>query len=439
MKSIREIASALHELNFNKQNGIICPSPVHGGSIPASEYCYTDLKPVGDMREHDYTENGFSICRECRDIKPLLNQGGDNFRFTNITHGTHTMDFLLAHGKTEKDIEAWSKMPVLFVMENPGPYTKSCREVKIDGETRYPCTWWYWINGQGRKRYKKCKFIYPDWFAKDGYGFLVYSIINSFKIANGYVTNLVKCGIGCEDKKFKTINFYNPKIVDCCVERYLLKEAEILRGEREKVIVFAFGRNVYDKLCKSLNKENKDIYQIVMLPHPSGQSGISDEHRKYVTVGKIMNALLINGFYAEGEKPNFEDILLNDREDNTIEKLLLEFGRENGIDFVKDANYEKGVYGYTVKYSNGMYRLEIWYGLNDGEKVESNSKFNMMWCGYDFSSDEISLYINKKGAPKHCNLLVIERHADYKLFTTMMHFLKEKMDIDESDITIKDS
>lgn len=137
---------------------------------------------------------------------------------------------------------------------------------------------------------------------------MVYSAIRTFKIANAYVTNMVKCG-KCNDKKgYLTTDEYDASDINNCIEKILVKEIDAVRGEdpEQSVILFAFGDRVYDKLKDKKNCFGKcNIYK---LPHPA--SRLQNSYRKYVLFGQIYSALLENNFYEKNaDMPNITDYL----------------------------------------------------------------------------------------------------------------------------------
>lgn len=315
-RNLQTIQRALHEINFG-EHGLVQPL---GAQTDAKAYCFKKLNEPDPRRDekgkwkkrcHTYPDTP-CYCTRCNAVEPLVNEGSADkqYQFTSITHGTHTLDFLDAHEGV--DIGNWSTKPVLFLFENPGAansgnfgkdgYHKPS-ELPPRGE-RLPCKWWYWINGQD-----ECTsddFLYPNWFVQKEYGWMVCSAIHTFKMANAYVTNMVKCGIGSTLKEYVTIESYNTQIVDNCFE-HLKAEVSALRGTcDEEVTVFAFGKHVYGMLKD--REEALAPCKIHLLPHPANR--LANDYRKYVLLGKIMGGLLQADFYEGGvARPDLEALL----------------------------------------------------------------------------------------------------------------------------------
>lgn len=449
MSDIEEIAKNLHRLNFNPQDGILCPSKVLSGKISAENYSFNNIEEniVFGKPAHVF-DGGCNYCKECvKDYadKLLYNETDTledksaKYRFTSITHGAHTWDFLQAHDKCA-EVKDWSTQPVLFVMENPGPYDD---KGYYKTENRYLARWWYWINGQGLKENRKYKFKYPEWFVQKEYGWMIYSVINTFKIANAYVTNMVKCGIGSDNCKYKTTDYYNQKIVNKCVERYLCKELEFLRGENQQttVIVFAFGQNTYYTLCEKLKDKNCEIY---LLPHPANR--LANDYRKYVLFGKIARALKLNHFYEGVKEIDYMSILTSDVEavpDLKIKSSDLEPAIENIKETVIREKYEslqsfveslKGIkrcnqyYCKTVSYiieetTGGIVsNLTFMYKAPKGDMLE-DGEHKVIWVKYCFSEDCIDTWVGKNNSADE--LIDRETAETFALYRLMKFIIKK--------------
>lgn len=156
----------------------------------------------------------------------------------------------------------------MFVMENPSKDYKIYEKIEKNenGKKYYkrPSKKWYWVHCEQEL------LDFPNNFKGGKYGKLIASVILTFKLKNAYITNLVKCGLNLENgDKFKGTSFYNSECIENCYHKFLKKEIE----EVAPKVIFAFGRNTYEWLCK-LNTEIK----IVMLPHPARrQGGFTDE------------------------------------------------------------------------------------------------------------------------------------------------------------------
>ncbi len=348
---LEAIVKNLHSLNFGK-DGLIEFAP--------DEKDY-NFKHFIEEEKGTHDNKKITVCRKC-DGCELVQEDGTKCVFTRITHGTHTLDFLDAHGVDHDTVAAWSQKPVLFVMENPGA---------VDGgdlplyKGKYISKSWYWVMGQCGEPNEK--FFYPQYFVQKEYGWMIYSAIRTFHMANAYVTNMVKCGMKNDQKNYLTTDEYpndgngNDYIAKDCIENFLKRELNLLReGKRdEKVIVFAFGERTYYRLAKELDGENISLY---LLPHPANR--LANDYRKYVLFGKILRALLQNYFYEGIEKPDFEAILAADTYEEPKESreeacIALLKGIERNI--VKSKEYNEAI-GYEithVKSVNGVASDEL--------------------------------------------------------------------------------
>lgn len=334
---LEAIVKNLHSLNFGK-DGLIEFAP--------DEKNY-NFKHFIEEEKGTHDNKKITVCRKC-DGCELVQEDGTKCVFTRITHGTHTLDFLDAHGVDHDTVAAWSQKPVLFVMENPGA---------VDGgdlplyKGKYISKSWYWVMGQCGE--PNDKFIYPRFFVRKEYGWMIYSVIRTFRMANAYVTNAVKCGMKNDEKSYLTTDKYPDGIAQKCVENYLKRELDCLRGgnKDEKVIVFAFGIRAYS-CVKNLLGVNP-----ILLPHPSPKNHLSDENRQYVMFGKILRTLLKNHFYEGVEtKPNFEEILINDIDiepEESREEACIAILKEIERDVVKSKKYNEAI-GYEITHVKGV-------------------------------------------------------------------------------------
>ena len=283
------IVKKLHQINFDKNKGILHMENFN------DDYRYSEdfLDRDGEILVHKKECTG--NCNFCKE------------NFSSVTHGTHTLDFLMAHG-IEKPEENWSDKPVVFVFENPASVQKDKDSFYLANDhPSYPKKW-YWINNQSRTN--NDNFIYPNYFKSKEYGWMVYSAIRTFKIANAYVTNMVKCGKSNDKKSYLTTDEYDPSVIDKCIENILIEEIDAVRGgdPEQSVILFAFGNRVYDKLKEKENCLGK--CRIYKLPHPALR--LQDNYRKFVLFGQIYSALLENNFYEKNAAmPNITELLIS--------------------------------------------------------------------------------------------------------------------------------
>ena len=426
MDKLDEIQKALHKINFDANDGILCPEPVRCGEVTAEEYCFEKLIQGNGKREHVFSAGFKPYCTECDKLTGDVLQDDKGGMFTNITHGAHTLDFLDAHNIAHNAVQKWSKKPVLFVMENPGSYeSENYGSPKLPPEkgTRYPCKWWYWINGQDSRNNED--FKYPNWFTQKEYGWMIYSVINTFQIANAYITNMVKCGACNGKSKFVTTNKYNPEIIEKCLSKHLAREISALRGgdNNQLVTVFAFGQRVYDTLKD--NAEKLGECKIYLLPHPANH--LANDYRKYVLFGKILRGLLQTDFYDDVTMPDFCDILKRDEEQNKPFELnidlLLKYLKDyklDDIDLEKSAEYAQGKIAYRVRLDKSSV-LQVIFKYSDTTQTD----YTVSWASYYPETGAIWLYRGKNKKAKSANLFVENGHEDYIVFRSLRKFAED--------------
>ena len=343
---LEAIVKNLHSLNFGKDELI---------EFAPDEKDY-NFKRFIEEEKGTHGNKKITVCRKCGGCD-LVQEDGTRCVFTRITHGTHTLDFLDAHGVDHDTVVAWSQKPVLFVMENPGAVDGG--DLQLDCG-RYISGRWYWVMGQYGE--PNGKFFYPQYFVQKEYGWMIYSVIRTFKMANAYVTNMVKCGMVSEEEKSKknylTTDEYPNGIAQKCVENYLKREINCLRGENkgENVIAFAFGERTYYHLKEALKDDLKSgKISLYLLPHPANR--LANDYRKYVLFGKISRALLQNHFYdGVKEKPDFEAILAADTYEEpkeSREEACIALLKEIERDIVKSKEYKEAI-GYEITHVKGV-------------------------------------------------------------------------------------
>lgn len=434
MENLVKIQKALHEINFAKDTGILFPLT---DQTTAENYQFTDLKlnEKTKKREHSFDLDSCPYCTKCDEISPVLQDENDTklkSRFTNITHGTHTLDFLKAH-KDHEDISSWSTKPVMFVMDNPGSYDSGIynyndtvkNNLLADGK-KWPSKWWYWINGQDTNNYTNEDFKYPNWFQQKEYGWMIYSVINTFQIANAYVTNMVKCGACNKEKTYVTTDRYNTKIVEKCISTHLVREINALRGVNceQCVTIFAFGQNVYDTLTQYENKFGN--VRIYLLPHPANR--LANDYRKYVLLGKILRGLLQTNFYENVTMPDFYEILKRDEETNKssiLTKKLLQTDLEDylskqnkaDIEFKQSSNYKDKQITYQIREDDAS-GLQVIFRYSS----DNNDNYKVSWACYYPETSEIQLYRGKNKKAKSSQLFVDDNHEDYIVYQELRQF-----------------
>jgi len=235
-------------------------------------------------------------CTSCEELKCNVSPKDASFKLCNISHGAHSRDFINAVD-SNMDISKWHTSGVVFVMESPsrdyGIYETT--EITKKGQlyNKRPSKQWYWVHN-------KCDYVeYPIHFKGRKYGELVRSVIFTFKLANAYLTNLIKCGMNDSSGDiFKGLVYFDPKCIQNCYNLYLSKEIELMNPK----VIFTFGTNVYNQLSCRLKDSS---IKLVGLPHPAGQrSGFKDEYYNVLYFCMIAKWLCRTGviepkFYTE--------------------------------------------------------------------------------------------------------------------------------------------
>ena len=199
------------------------------------------IQNVSSYSFEEYRKNGYEhapingYCLSCEEQGFNTAKGDINYKLTNISHGSHSTDFFLAL-KRHQDTSNWHQEPILFVYETPSLDYGIYKEVPFKGFNKRPAKDWYWIHDD------LDLVSYPDRFCGGEYGGFVLSAIQTFRLANVYMTNLVKCGLNNDKKEFKGLAFYQDKCIKNCYDSFLRKEIDIIKPE----IIFAVGTAVED-------------------------------------------------------------------------------------------------------------------------------------------------------------------------------------------------
>lgn len=231
----------------------------------------------------EYRRNGYEhtpiigYCTSCEEKGCSTAKDDDSFRLTHISHGAHSNDFFSAL-KTPPDVETWHQQPILFMYETPSLDYRIYREVAYSGHKKHPSKDWYWIHEDQEP------ISYPVGFRGGEYGRFVLSAITTFRLANVYITNLVKCGLNNDEGYFKCLSSYREKTISHCYANFLEKEISILKPE----IIFAVGSAVEEWMKRFV----KDRYHVQQLPHPAGRRrGFRDDHYRAVYFWIVVEAL----------------------------------------------------------------------------------------------------------------------------------------------------
>ena len=304
---IRKIVNKLHEINFNK---II-------------KYDDFDVdKPDSftfDAKQERFKEHAKGYCEICES-----KCDDEYFKLNNISHGSHTIDFLHSFEFNDENIESlindkeWTDEPVLFLMENPsldrGNYDYISSDESKTGKR--PVANWYWIHGSKKREFDKRYYEDDTYFVQSEYGNLVAALIYQYKLSNAYLTNLVKCGISdarIDEKgvfvetKYKNLSDYPSQYIKNCAENILLEEIKALcssnDGKLKPLRVFAFGDRPYYYIREILRSYGKNIglkFQIYQLPHPASRE--KNYYRKFILKGAIYESLNNNNFVDSSEQ-----------------------------------------------------------------------------------------------------------------------------------------
>lgn len=254
----------LRKLNFDKLISLGVPD--------ITTYTYDEYKNNG----YEHTPiNGY--CISCEEKGCNISKDDDSYKLTNISHGAHSSDFFRAL-KVIQDISTWHHDPILFVYETPSLDYGIYKDVTYKGYKKRPSKDWYWIHDD--QEY----VAYPERFWGGEYGGFVLSAIQTFKLANVYMTNLVKCGLNNEEGKFKGLSSYTDETITNCFSEFLESEISILRPK----VIFAVGSAVEDWVTWFV----KEKYYVQQLPHPAGRRrGFRDEHYKAIYFWVLTRAL----------------------------------------------------------------------------------------------------------------------------------------------------
>jgi hypothetical protein len=271
------------------------------------ELNFRDLISVGvtdiDAYTFDkYRQNGFEhkpidgYCTACEEKGFNISKDDESYQLTNISHGAHTSDFLLAL-KDKIDISGWHQQPVMFVYETPSKDYRVFKEVSYKGFNKHPSKDWYWIHTDQEP------VSYPEKFKGGVYGEFVLSALMTFRLANAYITNLVKCGMNDKQDNFKGLLSFKNECISECYSRFLEKEIGVLKP----VIIFAVGSAVEGQVKSFV----KDTIYVQQLPHPAGrQRGFRDEYYKVLYFWLVVRGLHKTGVIQTDEAGKLATLFL---------------------------------------------------------------------------------------------------------------------------------
>ena len=305
-ENIKEIVNRIHAINFDKNSGIIRYDDFDESNPDAFKF---------DAIQARFKEHAVGYCELCdrSESYAFREDNNDLFKLNNISHGTHSFDFLHAFGLSDEQIfdlienEKWNDDPVLFLMENPsigtidGDYRTYNYTKTYGSEGKLPAANWYWIHGSLKTNYDLGRYYDDTFFIQTEYGNMVAALIKQFKLGNAYLTNTVKCGISdariengeFKETKYKNLDEYTRLCKCTCIEHILIKEIEELcRSENglKPIRIFAFGERPYwimSDILRNYEKLNID-YKIYQLPHPASRE--KNTYRKYILKGALEEA-----------------------------------------------------------------------------------------------------------------------------------------------------
>jgi len=283
---------ALRKLNFQKILKF-------NHEIDVESYDYLRYK------ENNYQHQKISgYCIACEELGCSHSSEDNNYKLTNISHGTHSSDIF--QSLFEKiDISNWYQDPIMFVFESPSLDYGIFQDLEFNGVKKRPSKLWYWIHQD------QSIVTYPDKFRGMEYGAFVLSAILTFKIANAYITNLIKCGMNNSEGKYKGLNSYKQETIEKCYDQILSEEIEIHNPK----VIFAFGSNVERQLIRLTG--NKRLIQ--QLPHPAGQQrGFRNEHYKAIFFWNIIAAMHKVGIISTEDGCEFARIFLEKYDNSAV-------------------------------------------------------------------------------------------------------------------------
>lgn len=411
INNTKECVKALHKVNFDRETGIIKHNNFLIDDFSFNK-SYDGNK--GKFEEDDI----IGYCDECKNFnKPDSNKLSEeekttkgNCKLCNISHGSHTFDFLEALNMKPEDelIKGWSEKPVLFLMENPSKDYKIYDYVNNDYDGKRPAKQWYWIHNYYDEEYKRKITETDDFLVMSRYGEMVASLIYKFKLGNAYLTNIVKCGMSdtkyidgsekIEENTFLGTYFYQTECIKKCVKKKLTSEISALCMNRKELIVFAFGDDVYWYVkdyfqnCEEF-KNLKIAVRLYQLPHPAGR--MKNEYRPYVLRGIVDDALSSNkNLINPGIKVDIVKNLLNQlpnkglkiREGNQSGSSLTYKILENDSIFT-DEKYLKELRIRNIKIDNANYGAG--YNFNTDEFWAWDYDENILLNFSDFNYNEL--------------------------------------------------
>lgn len=307
-----ENVKELHKFNFTE---VI----KHKGYSEKDEP-YSILNASDRPEEGNYSFDILDCCHECEYYKSdnEINKPDENklkkekkteeykdYKLCYVSHGSHSIDFLRASGLNDNKITEefennnWNDTPVLFLMENPSKDDENNPFYKKVGveNSKYPTNTWYWIHNKKRPIIDM-QSDFESYLKQGYYGEMVYALVCKYKLANAYLTNVIKCGMnkrttkkdGSFEDGYIGTWWYHDDCKRTCINSILNQEIVKLTKGYDKLVVFAFGNNAYWLANDYFRTHDLDVtVRLFKLPHPAGR--LSNDYRRYVLKGIISDAL----------------------------------------------------------------------------------------------------------------------------------------------------
>jgi len=245
----------------------------------------------------EYKNNGYKhpcingYCVSCEEKGCNHAKDDPSYKLTNISHGAHSSDFFQALNEAQ-DVSNWHKEPIIFVYETPSLDYGIYKEVSYNGYNKHPSKDWYWIHNNRS---------YPEEFKRQ-YSEFVLNAMRTFKLANVYMTNLVKCGLNNAEGQFKGLDHFKYETIENCFSSFLKQEISILKPK----IIFAMG----SKVEYWVNHFIQDAYCVQQLPHPATRF-IRNDHIKVIYFWGVARALHKAGIINTDEVCELAKLYLN--------------------------------------------------------------------------------------------------------------------------------
>lgn len=251
----------LRELNFSKLINLDFP---HIESYTFSDYRYNHY-------EHYPIK---SYCISCEKKNWHRSVDDRSFQLSYLSHGAHSADFIESLNPPLESLNDWHDEAVMFIYDIPTD-NKIYTEVNYLNYSKRPAKKWCWIEGEANSL---------NQFQATAASHFMLSTILTFRLANAYVTHLVKCGMSNPEQQVKPINFYQEDCIRNCFREFLAYEINILKPR----VIFAVGTLVEQKLFDLVGNS----YLIQSLPHPKTlQGSLSDEEFQILYFWLILRAL----------------------------------------------------------------------------------------------------------------------------------------------------